>query len=92
MNTISKNAHILVLEIPILVVCIYDFGISLFLISKLALSVSLNKIVHIAIKFFYYRKKEYKIAYDVPHSGLLRNRHLHIFHNMFEHFNILSCL
>jgi len=52
-----SNAHILVLEVPILVVCIYDFGISLVVISKLALLVSLNKIVYIAIKFFYYRKK-----------------------------------
>jgi len=68
-----SNVHILVLEVPILVVSKYDFGISLVLISKLALSVSLNKIVDIAIKFFYYRKKEYKIAYDASHSGLLRN-------------------
>jgi hypothetical protein len=36
---------------------IYDFGISLVLISKLTLLVSLNKIVDIAIKLFYYGKK-----------------------------------
>jgi hypothetical protein len=68
-----SNVHILVLEVHILVVSVYDFVISLVLISKLTLSVSLNKVVAIAIKFFYYRKKDYKIAYNVPHSGLLRN-------------------
>jgi len=35
----------------------YVFGISLVLTYKLALSVTLNKIVDIAIKFFYYGKK-----------------------------------
>jgi len=52
-----SNVHILVLEVPILVVSIYEFDISLVLISKLALSVSLNKIVDIVIKIFYYGKK-----------------------------------
>jgi len=55
---VLSNVYILVLEVHILVVSIYDFGISLVLISKLTLLVSLNKIVDIAIKLFYYEKKK----------------------------------
>lgn len=57
---VLSNVYILVLEVHILVVSIYDFGISLVLISKLTLLVSLNKIVDIAIKLFYYEKKKKK--------------------------------